>query len=83
MVACPNLSRLEVCGQALPSAIDRAKRSANDRGDWNPADIPHFGMDTWRAERVDERHHRIEALGDSNPPAMAEAIGYMLIEAME
>ena len=82
LVACPDLSRLEVCGETLPSAIERAKGAAHDRGDWNPADIPHFGMDTWRAERVDERQLRIEALGDSNPPAMAEALGYMLLEAM-
>jgi hypothetical protein len=38
-------------------------------------------MDAWRAEGVHERRERIEALGDSNPPAMAEAIGYMLAEA--
>lgn len=82
LVACPSLSRLEIAGEALPSAVERAKGAANARGDWNPADIPHFGMDSWRAERVDERHLRIEALGDSNPPAMAEAVGYMLIAAM-
>ena len=83
LVACPSLSRLEVAGEALPRAIERAKGAAHDRGDWNPTYIPYFGMDTWRAEPVDERQLRIEALGDSNPPAMAEAIGYMLKEAME
>lgn len=81
LAAFPSLSRLEVAGAALPQAIDRAKRAAAARGDWDPAAIPTFGMDTWRSERVDERRQRIEALGDSNPPAMAEAIGYVLAEA--
>lgn len=81
LAAFPSLSRLEIAGAALPQAIERAKRAAASRGDWNPAAIPAFGVDSWRAERVDERRQRIEALGDSNPPAMAEAIGYMLAEA--
>lgn len=78
LVAFTSLSRLEVARRSLPSSIDRAKRAAASRGDWDPTTIPAFGMDTWRSEPVDERRERIEALGDSNPPAMAEAIGYML-----
>jgi site-specific DNA-cytosine methylase len=81
VVASPSLSRLEVARASLPRAIDRAKRAAASRGDWDPAAIPPFGMDTWRAEGVHERRERIEALGDSNPPAMAEVIGHMLAEA--
>ena len=81
ILACTSMSRLEVAWLAGPQAIERAKRAAASRGDWDPAAIPAFGMDTWRAERVHERRERIEALGDSNPPAMAEAIGYMLAEA--
>ena len=48
------------------------------RGDWHPDTIPAFDLDTWRAEDVHERQERIEALGDSNPPHMAEVIGLML-----
>jgi site-specific DNA-cytosine methylase len=82
LVASPSLSRLEVAWRSIPQAIDRAKRAANARGDWDPSAIPPFGVDTWRSERVDDRKQRIEALGDSNPPAMAEAIGYMLVEGI-
>lgn len=80
-VACTSLSRLAVAWKAGPSAIERAKRAAASRGDWSSAALPHFGVDDWRAERVHERRERIEALGDSNPPAMAEVIGHMLAEA--
>jgi site-specific DNA-cytosine methylase len=81
VVACSSLQGLALARAALPSAIERAKRAAASRGDWDPDSIPAFGMDAWRSERVHERRERIEALGDSNPPAMAEAIGYMLAEA--
>lgn len=80
-LACTSLPRLEIAWQAGPSSIERAKRAAASRGDWEPNAIPSFGVDTWRSERVDDRRQRIEALGDSNPPAMAEAIGYAIAEA--
>lgn len=78
LIACTGLSRLEIAWQARSSAIERAKRAAMARGDWHPDTIPPIDLDTWRAEDVHERRERIEALGDSNPPAMAEVIGYML-----
>jgi len=81
ILACPSLPRLEVAWKAGPSAIDRAKRAAAARGDWDPSSIPTFDLDAWRAEDVHERRERIEALGDSNPPAMAEVIGHMLLAA--
>ena len=81
LVACSSLPRLEVARQSLPSEIDRVKRAADARGDWDPSAIPTFGVDTWRSERVDDRRQRIEALGDSNPPHMAEAIGRAIISA--
>lgn len=81
VVACASLSRLEVARSALPQAIERAKRAAASRGDWDPSAVPAFGVDSWRAEGVHERRERIEALGDSNPPAMAEVIGHMLAAA--
>lgn len=75
LVACPSLQRLEVAWRSFPSALESVKRAAVARGDWNPDSIPSFGMDTWRSEGVDDRRERIEALGDSNPPHMAEVIG--------
>jgi site-specific DNA-cytosine methylase len=81
LIACSSLPRLEIAWQAGPSAIERAKRAADARGDWHPDTIPTFDLATWRSEDVHERRERIEALGDSNPPAMAEVIGYMLAAA--
>lgn len=81
IIASTSLPRLEVAWKAGPSAIERVKRAADARGDWNPDTIPAFDLATWRSEDVHERRERIEALGDSNPPAMAEVIGLMLAEA--
>lgn len=81
ILASASLPRLEVAWKAGPSAIERVKRAAASRGDWDQSAVPSFDMDTWRSENVHERRERIEALGDSNPPAMAEVIGLMLIEA--
>nr|WP_278388441.1 DNA cytosine methyltransferase [Brucella intermedia] len=78
ILACTSLSRLEIAWQAGPSAIESVKRSAVARGDWNPDTVPAFDMDAWRSEGVSERRERIEALGDSNPPHMAEVIGLMI-----
>jgi len=80
LVACTSLPRLEIAWAAIPSAIDSVKRAAHARGDWDP--------DKLRALRVDagpsggrERREQIEALGDSNPPHMAETIGMAIIHA--
>lgn len=78
IIACASLQRLEIAWKAGPSSIERVKRAADARGDWDPDTIPAFDLDTWRAEDVHERRERIEALGDSNPPAMAEVIGHMI-----
>lgn len=83
ILACTSLSRLEIAWQAGPSAIERAKRAAVARGDWNPDTIPAFDLDAWRSEEPAERKEAIEALGDSNPPAMAEVIGHMLMAAQQ
>lgn len=81
ILACTSLPRLEVAWQAGPSSIDRVKRAAATRGDWHPDTIPSFDLATWRVEDVHERQERIEAVGDSNPPHMAEVIGLMISEA--
>lgn len=82
VLACTSLPRLEIAWAAGPSAIESTKRAADARGDWDPDAIPAFDLDTWRTEDVHERRERIEALGDSNPPAMAEVIGRMISAAM-
>lgn len=79
ILACTSLPRLEIAWQAGPPAIERVARAAAARGDWDPRAIPAFDLDAWRSEPVHERRQRIEALGDSNPPAMAEVIGHMLL----
>lgn len=81
LIACTSLPRLEIAWAARSSAIERAKRAADARGDWHPDSIPSFDLASWRSEDVHERRERIEALGDSNPPAMAEVIGHMIAEA--
>lgn len=77
-IACTSLPRLEVAWSARSRAIEESKRAALARGDWHPDSIPAFHLDTWRAQDVLDRQESIEALGDSNPPAMAEVIGRML-----
>lgn len=81
LVAFTSLQRLALAWAAIPQAIERAKGAAASRGDWDPDSIPAIGMDSWRSEGVHDRRERIEALGDSNPPAMAEVIGHMLTGA--
>lgn len=81
LVACTSLPRLEVAWSAGPQAIERVKRAADARGDWSPDTIPAFDLASWRSEDVHERREVIEACGDSNPPAMAEVIGLMLMAA--
>lgn len=88
LVACASLSRLALSRQSLPSAIESVKRAANARGDWDadklatlPVDARSAGEMCNAASRT--RRERIEALGDSNPPHMAEVIGRVIITAQE
>jgi site-specific DNA-cytosine methylase len=81
LVACPSLPRLEVAWRAVPSAIERVKRAANARGDWDPDQLRLIPVDASSAgERGLARQDWIEALGDSNPPHMAEVIGLAIME---
>jgi len=81
LVACPSLPRLEIAWSAIPQAIARTKRAADARGDWNADQLAALPVDARSAgemdggERSRERREWIEALGDSNPPHMAEVIG--------
>lgn len=86
LVACTSLSRLEVARDALPSAIECVKRAADARGDWDPDKLAALRVDARSAGEMDTgtsrgRRERIEALGDSNPPHMAEAIGIAITQA--
>lgn len=81
LVACTSLPRLEIARQSLPRAIDETKRAADARGDWDPDQLAAIPVDARAAGEFDRgirsraRRERIEALGDSNPPHMAEAVG--------
>lgn len=82
LVACPSLPRLEIAWRAVPSAIERVKRAANARGDWDTGKLGALSVDARAAgERGESRKNWIEALGDSNPPHMAEVIGLAIMEA--
>jgi DNA (cytosine-5)-methyltransferase 1 len=86
ILACASLPRLEVAWKAGPSAIDRVARAADARDDWDTYQLAALRVDAWSAGEMDRsrsrgRRERIEALGDSNPPAMAEVLGLMLKEA--
>lgn len=87
LVACASLQRLALARAALPSAIDTVKRAAVSRGDWNPDQLGILRVDARSAGEMERsasalRRQRIEALGDSNPPHMAEVIGRAIVQAM-
>ena len=87
LIASPSLSRLEIAWRAVPSAIESVKGSANARGDWDPDQLEAIPVDARAADEFDfgpksaERREWIEALGDSNPPHMAEVIGRAIVAA--
>ena len=82
LVACSSLSRLEIAWKSIPSQIKRVKRAANARGDWDPDKLKAIPVDARAAVESGEwRKQMIEALGDSNPPHMAEVIGRAIMEA--
>src|SRR5690606_25768869 len=84
LVAGASLSRLAVARSALPCEIARVKRAADARGDWDPDKLGTLRVDARSAGEMERaasrtRRERIEALGDSNPPHMAEAIGRAIV----
>ena len=85
-LACTCLSRLEIAWASGPRAIEETKRAANARGSWNPDELSTLRVDARSAGEMErsesvKRRERIEALGDSNPPEMAEVIGRCLLAA--
>ena len=84
LVACASLPRLEIAWRAVPSAIKRVKRAADARGDWDTSKLGTIPVDARSAgERGRTRREMIEALGDSNPPHMAEVIGLAIMETIQ
>lgn len=85
LVACTSLSRLEVAWSAVPSEIEHVARAADARADWDTGvlcSLPVAARDAGemdRGPRSRERREWIEALGDSNPPHMAEVIGRAIL----
>lgn len=87
LMACTSLPRLEVAWSAVPQEIERVSRAADARAAWCPrqlAALPVVARDAGEmdlGERSRERKEWIEALGDSNPPEMAEVIGRAIVAA--
>lgn len=78
------MSRLALAWAAVPREIDRVARAAAARGDWNAGELGALRVDARSAGEMERcasrgRRARIEALGDSNPPHMAEVIGRALV----
>jgi site-specific DNA-cytosine methylase len=88
MVASTMLKRLALARSALPRAIAEGRRSADARGDWDPDKLGALRVDARSAGEMDRgiasriRRERVEALGDSNPPHMAEVIGRAILAAV-
>ena len=87
IVASTSLPRLEIARGAIPSAIESVKRAADARGDWDADQLATIPVDARTAGEFDrgpasrQRRELIEALGDSNPPHMAEVIGRAIVAA--
>lgn len=80
VIACTSLSRLQVAWGSIPQEIDRVARATDARGTWDPRKLASLPVDARTADEFDggpkskERQRWIEALGDSNPPAMMEVV---------
>lgn len=85
LMACACLPRLEIAWTAIPSEIARVKRAADAGAYWREnilATLPVVARsagDMDRGQRSRFRKNAIEALGDSNPPQMAEVVGSAII----
>lgn len=80
ILAHRSLPRLEVAWRRIPSEIDRIARAGADGNPWDAAFSGVLGVDAGDG-RGREREERIEAIGDSNPPAMMEVVGRAILSA--
>lgn len=79
ILASPSLPRLEIAWASGPSEIERVARAADARGAWDPRVLGTLRVDARSSGEMERsesriRRERIEALGDSNPPEMMEAV---------
>jgi site-specific DNA-cytosine methylase len=86
ILACTDEPRLALAWAAVPRAIECVARAARARGDWDPDKLAALRVDARSAGEMERpgsavRKQRIEALGDSNPPHMAEVIGRSIMAA--
>jgi len=84
LISSTSLPRLEVAWSAIPREIERVARAADARGAWGPDQLGTLRVDAGSSGEMDRgrsrgRRERIEALGDSNPPEMAEVIGRAIV----
>lgn len=83
ILACTSMQRLAIAWRSVPPAIAAVARAANARGSWNPDKLASLPVDAraageYRSALSAWRVQEIEALGDSNPPEMAEVIAHAL-----
>ena len=86
VVACASVERLALARLAVTPAIDCVSRAANARGDWDARELETLPVDARTAGEMARpmsrwRRAAIEALGDSNPPHMAEVLGRAILAA--
>lgn len=88
LLACPSLARLEVAWGAIGVSIEGTARAAASRDDWSPDKLSRLPVaardagELGRGSAGPERKRWIDALGDSNPPQMAEVIGRALMTTL-
>lgn len=80
ILAHRDLSRLEVAGAAIAPEAERIARGAAAGNHWSAGVPGALRVVDRPAYRLDRRR-RIEAIGDSNPPAMMTAIGRSIMAA--
>lgn len=85
LISGASLPRLALAWREGPRAIERVARAADARGAWHPDQLASLQVDARsagehdRGPRSRERRAWIEALGDSNPPGMAEVIAHCIL----
>jgi site-specific DNA-cytosine methylase len=89
VVACTVFERLAIAWSEIPRQVAEGRRTADARGDWDAGKLASLPVDARSAGEFDrgpasrERREWIEALGDSNPPHMVEAIGRAIVAASQ
>lgn len=82
ILANPCLARLTLAWQAVPSEIERYARAAAPGNPWRAGPPRGLRVASGPSGWLD-RNAAVEAIGDSNPPGMAEVIGRAIMSASE